>query len=81
MIVFSCGPYTNQAIDDIVDLDPAYIVWAKENLPDQNISNAQWAEARRMLDEWNEDQIDPFDDFDYARQQAQAFGYIEGADE
>jgi hypothetical protein len=81
MIVFSSGPYEDRLIEDIVDEDPAFILWAKENHPDRaNISNSQLADARRMLDEWNEDQIDPYDDFDYALSQATALGYVPGAD-
>ena len=80
MIVFSSGPYENRLIDDVVLSDPAYVIWAHDNRMDLSITATQVAEALRQLDEWNEDQIDPYDDFDYAQNQAAALGYVPGAD-
>jgi hypothetical protein len=78
-VVFTSGPHAGLSVDDVVDLDPAYILWASEN-SDVLIKTAQYILAKRRLDEWNEDQIDPYDDFDYALSQATAFGYVQGAD-
>lgn len=50
MSTFTGGEYEGCWIDDIVETDPVYIVWAYSNDPSLGISHSQFARARRNLD-------------------------------
>ena len=53
--------------------DPAYIVWASENIPNHGYTEQEVQTAIRQLNEWD---TDPYDDFNFAQQQAKEFGYV-----
>lgn len=77
--VFSSGEYDGRLIEDIVTLDPCYVVWAYSNLPALGISEHDYNEARRIMDEWDGGN-DPYEDFNFAEQQAREFGWEPGYD-
>lgn len=53
--VFHFGEYEGLQIEDVVELDPAYILWAAENEKDHNISQRAMSRARQLLDAPQED--------------------------
>lgn len=48
--VIHVGEYDGQHIDDVVEMDPAWILWAVENLKGTGIGPEHIAKARANLD-------------------------------
>lgn len=67
--VFHFGPYEGLEIEQVVEMDPLYIVEASVTkghyIPKEYVTR-----ARQLLDEH-----DDWDDFDFAEEQAAAFGF------
>lgn len=72
--VLHYGPYEGKEIDYVVEVDPTYILEAAlvkgHGIPEEAINR-----ARELLDA-----VDEWDDFDFAMEQAQSFGYISDDD-
>jgi len=57
--VLHFGDYDGQEIDLVIEMDPAYILWAIDNIKGHGISPAQAAKARTALEQrtdWECDQ-------------------------
>jgi hypothetical protein len=52
-LVFRSGEYINHYIDDVLEHDPAYIVEKFATNPEMGITETQYNEARRLVDEWD----------------------------
>lgn len=67
--VFQYGDYEGTDIEDMIDSDPAYVVFAYVNMPGIGVSYEQYDRALAMLNDWDgntseyEDQIDIENDF------------------
>ena len=59
--MFHFGEYEGVEIDQVVEMDPAYVLWANENEDGHNISQQALARARRLLDAAPEDDDDDAD--------------------
>lgn len=49
-VIFTHGIYNGRYVDDIVERDPGYIIWAHRHLPQVSISSDQLAKAVRLID-------------------------------
>lgn len=72
--LFRSGEYEGLVISDVVHADPCYILWAYSNLTGTGITEHDYAEARRIVDEWDGG-TDPYEDFYFVEQEAKEKGW------
>jgi hypothetical protein len=79
-ITFTDGIHAGRVVDDVVTLDPDYIIWAYRNNPEIGITPEQLLRAVRSIDAQG---VDEPDDFGYSKEFADyrvIGGYINDED-
>lgn len=64
-VIHTSGPYEGREIEDVVEVDPAYILEIASTTQGHGIGQQALARARQLLDTWMEEDREELDQMGY----------------